>query len=125
MAWGNRTLPGLSAEGSRALGPAWPQPAAPPRQRPAAQAVGSKLARLDLDVGRALWMRGNSERLNRKDLNERNAFFIFCSEERGSGIKEKCSLNGRKMLLAHLGTSRPAAFARGGWHGIGFALLDR
>ena len=37
---------------------AWRQPAAPPRQRPAAQAVGSKLARLDLDVGRARWLRG-------------------------------------------------------------------
>src|SRR5712691_1851551 len=66
----------LSAHGRQALGPAWPQPAAPARQRPAAQAVGSKLARLDLDFGRARWLRGNAERMNGKDLSERNTFFI-------------------------------------------------
>src|SRR6266852_2262751 len=66
----------LVRRGSQALGPAWPQPAAPARQRPAAQAVGSKLARLDLDFDRARWLRGNAERMNGKDLSERNTFFI-------------------------------------------------
>src|SRR5713226_7149048 len=37
---------------------AWRQPAAPPRHRTAAQAVGSRLARTDLDLGRTRWMRG-------------------------------------------------------------------
>jgi hypothetical protein len=59
-------------------------------------------------------LRGGSERLNGKGLNESNTFFICDTDERGSGIKEKCSLNGRKMLLAHLRASRPAASARVG-----------
>src|SRR6266446_2724881 len=46
------------------IGPVWPQPAAPPMPRPAAQAVGSKLARLDLDFGRTRWVPGNAERMN-------------------------------------------------------------
>src|SRR5216684_7213741 len=46
----------LLAEGRQALGPAWPQPAAPPMHRPAAQAVGSRLARTKLDLGRGRWI---------------------------------------------------------------------
>ena len=41
-----------------------------------AQAVGSTLARTNLDFGRARWMRGNAERINgqAKDLSDRNIF---------------------------------------------------
>jgi hypothetical protein len=46
--------------------------------RPAAQAVGSRLSRTKLDLGRGRWMPGNAERMNgkAKGLNERNTFFI-------------------------------------------------
>src|SRR5258708_12927863 len=71
--------------------------------RPAAQAVGSKLARVDLDLGRRGWMRGGSERMNgkAKDLDQRNAFFICDRDEPGLGLAENLrlfSFNGRKMF---------------------------
>src|SRR2546427_4487387 len=92
----------LPAEGRQALGPAWPQPAAPPMHRPAAQAVGSKLARAKLDLGRGRWMRGNAERTNGKasGLSEWNTFFICDTDERGSGLEENPRLSSR--ILAYL-----------------------
>src|SRR5229473_128610 len=56
-----------------------------------AQAVGSKMARTDLDLGRARCMRGNAERMNgkTKGLSDRNTFYIYDTDERGSGIREK------------------------------------
>src|SRR6266849_2186812 len=92
----------LPAEGRQALGPAWPQPAAPPMHRPAAQAVGSKLARAKLDLGRGRWMRGNAERTNgrAKDLSGRNTFFICDTDERGLGLEENLRLF--SLILAYL-----------------------
>src|SRR5712692_7256364 len=63
---GEETAPCLGClrrGGGLPTGPAWPLPVAPPMQRPAAQAVGSRLARTNLDVGRARWMRGNAKRM--------------------------------------------------------------
>src|SRR6266851_1121872 len=59
-----------------------------------AQAVGSKMARTDLDLGRARCMRGNAERMNgkTKGLSDRSTFYIYDTDERGSGISEKSSL---------------------------------
>src|SRR6266581_7160644 len=87
-------------EGRLPSAQAWPQQAAPPRHRPAAQAVGSRLARTSLDFGRARWVPGNAGRMNgkAKDLNERNTFFICDRDERGSGIKEKCLKALRRFL---------------------------
>ena len=77
-----------------------------------AQAVRSKLAPTNLHFGRARWRRGNAERLNgnAKGLNDRNTFFIYDTDERGSGISEQCSLmfaysrlfslNRRKIFMA-------------------------
>src|SRR6266446_1297626 len=94
----------LVAEGSQALGPAWPQPAAPPRHRPAAQGVGSKLARLDFDLGRRGWMRGGSERMNgqAKDLDQSNTFFICDRDELGLGLAENLRLSSLIFAYAHL-----------------------
>src|SRR5438309_1847924 len=67
------------------------------------QAVGAKLARLDVDFGRALWMRGNPEPMNGKDLSDRNTFFICDTDERGLGLEENLhlfSLIGGKMFEA-------------------------
>jgi hypothetical protein len=54
--------------------------------RPAAQAFGTRLARTNLDLGRGRRMRGNAKRMNgkAKDMNERNTFFIYDRDERGS-----------------------------------------
>src|SRR6266849_2126081 len=56
-----------------------------------AQAVRPKLARTNLHFGRARWMRGNAERLNgkAKGSNDCNTFFIYDTDERGSGISEQ------------------------------------
>src|SRR6267143_1088496 len=53
------------------------------------QAVGSRLARTNLDLGRARWMRRNVEWMNGKaeGLNERNTFFIYDTDERGVGLE--------------------------------------
>src|SRR6266446_7430770 len=114
----------LSAKG-RPLGPAWPQPAAPPMHRPAGQAVGSSLARTKLDFGRTRWMPGNAERMNGKDLNERNTFFI-CDTVNADGELRKnvrlysgmfayvrlCSLNRRKNV-----EGRPLISSAAAWGG--------
>src|SRR2546428_3765770 len=73
--------------------------------RPGGQAVGSKLARLDFDLGRRGWMRGGSERMNgqAKDLDQRNTSFICDRDELGLGLAENLrlsSLNGRKIVEA-------------------------
>jgi hypothetical protein len=60
-----------------------------------AQAVGSKLARTDLDLGRGRWTRGNDERMNgkAKGLSDRNTFFIYETDERGLGLEENLRLS--------------------------------
>ncbi len=68
-----------------------------------AQALGSKLARTKLDLGRARWMQTNAERMNEnaKDLSDRNTCFICDTAERGLGLEEEpllFSLNGRKNV---------------------------
>jgi len=62
--------------------------------RPAAQAFGTRLARAKLDLGRGRRMRGNAKRMNgkAKDMNERNTFFIYDRDERGSGLEENLHL---------------------------------
>jgi len=76
------------------------------------QAVGSRLARTNLDLGRGRWMRGGSEQMNgkAKGLSDRNTCFICDTDERGSGLEENlrlCSLMfayvrlmGKKMFEA-------------------------
>src|SRR6266853_2267104 len=76
------------------------------------QALGSRLARTNLDFGRACWMRGNAQRMNAKGkgLSDRNTFFIYGTDERRSGLGENvrlCSpmfayvrLMGKKMFEA-------------------------
>src|SRR5229473_4589993 len=58
------------------------------------QAVGANLARTNLDLGRARWMRGNAERMNGKAkcLSDRNTCFIYDTDERGLGIRGESSL---------------------------------
>ncbi len=82
-----------------------------------ARAVGSKLARTNLDLGRARWLRGNADWMNGNAncLSDRNTFFICDTDERGLGLEENLrltslnfaysrlsSLNGRKMFEARL-----------------------
>ena len=66
------------------------------------QAVGSRLARTNLDFGRGSWLRGNAERMNgqAKDLSDRNTCFTFCSDERGLGLAKNLRLMAEKMLRA-------------------------
>src|SRR6266699_5483833 len=111
------TAPGLAVRGGEAGARAGLASAGRSADAPACgQAVGSRLARTKLDLDRAGWIRGGSERMNgnakglsdrkttpgqgtrptlqgqAKDLSDRNTCFIYRSEERGSGIKAKCSL---------------------------------
>jgi len=60
-----------------------------------ARAVGSKLARTDLDLGRARCRRGNAERMNgkAKGLSDRNTFLIYDTVERGLGLEENLRLS--------------------------------
>src|SRR6266849_9735462 len=66
------------------------------------QAVGSRLARTNLDLGRGRWIRGGSERMNgqAKDLSDRNTCFIYDTDERGSGLAENLRLF--SLILAYL-----------------------
>jgi len=59
-----------------------------------AEAVRAKLARTNLDIGRARWRQGKAERMNgkAKGLSDRNTCFIYDTNERGSGIGGKYSL---------------------------------
>ncbi len=65
------------------------------------QAVGSRLARTNLDLSRGRWVPGNAERMNGKaeGLNDRNTFFICDTDERGSGLEEKLEENVRLCSL--------------------------
>ena len=90
-----------------------------------ARAVGSKLARTSLDLGRARWIRGSGDWMNgkvkglsdcnttpgqgsrptlhgqAKDLSDCNTCFIYDIYEHGSGLEEKLrlsSLNGGKNI---------------------------
>jgi len=79
-----------------------------------AQAVGSKLGRTSLDLGRAHWMPGGCERMNgkAKELSDRNTFFICDTDERGVGLEENLRLMGKKCLRHRAGfpARRPWAF---------------
>src|SRR6266851_2469485 len=104
-----RCLGFLRRGGRLPTGPAWPQPVAPPMQRPVAQAVGAKLARRSLDLARARCMRGNAKRMNgkAKGLSDRNTFITCDTGERGLGLEENLrlsSLNGRKKVEPSGGT---------------------
>src|SRR6266852_2639264 len=65
------------------------------------QAVGSRLARTKLDLGRGRWIRGGAERMNgqAKDLSDRNTCFICDTDERRSGLEEKLEENVRLCSL--------------------------
>ncbi len=91
-----------------------------------AQAVGSKLARTSLDLGRARWRRGGSERMNgkakglsdrkttpgqgtrptlhgqAKDLSDCNTCFIYDEGERESGLEGNLRLNSLKFAYVRL-----------------------
>ncbi len=81
-----------------------------------AQAVRSKLGRRNFDLGRARWMRGGCDRMNgqAKDLSDRNACFIYDTDERGSGIGGECSLIFAYVrLCSHIGRKNVESPARG------------
>jgi hypothetical protein len=65
------------------------------------QAVRSKLARRGFDLGGAGWVRGNAERVNAKAkcLSDRNTFYIYDTDERGSGLEENLRLS--SLILAY------------------------
>jgi len=68
-----------------------------------------------LDFGRACWMRGNAGRMNGrcKCPIDRNTFFIYDTDERGSGLEENLrlsSLNGEKIFEGPRSISSPAAW---------------
>ncbi len=67
-----------------------------------AQAVRSKVARTSLEFGRAGWMQGDAERMNgkAKGSSDRNTFFIYDTDERGSGLGGNLRLN--SLILAYL-----------------------
>ena len=67
-----------------------------------AQAVGPKLARTDLDLGRACCMRGNAEWMNgkTKGLSDRNTFFIYDTVNADRGLEENLRLF--PLILAYL-----------------------
>ena|SRR6266853_3307087 len=70
------------------------------------RAVGSKVARRNLEFGRARWIRGNAERINgdAKGLSGRNTCFIYDTDERGSGLGGNLRLN--SLILAYLRLKR-------------------
>jgi hypothetical protein len=70
-----------------------------------AQAVRSKLARRGFDLGGAGWVRGNAERVNGKaeGLSDRNTFYMYDTDERGSGLEENLRLMGKKCLRRRMG----------------------
>jgi hypothetical protein len=67
-----------------------------------ARAVRSRLARTSVDFGRARWLRGNAGRMNgqAKDLSNRNTFFIYATDERGSGLEENLRLS--SLMFAYV-----------------------
>jgi hypothetical protein len=69
-----------------------------------AQAVRSKLARTDLDLGRARCRRGNAERMNgkTKGLSDRNTFLIYDTVERGLGLEENLHLSSLKFAYLRI-----------------------
>src|SRR5713226_7282174 len=73
---------GLASDGGSADAPA------------CGQAVGARLVRTNLDLGRARWTRRNAQRMNgkAKGLNERNTFFIYDPDARRSGLEENVRL---------------------------------
>src|SRR2546428_5203061 len=84
-----------------------------------------RLARTNLDFGRARWLRENAERMNgkAKGLSDRNTFFICDTDQRGLGLEENLrlsslipaysrlsSLNGKKNVSG--GYAAPPPFIR-------------
>ena len=82
-----------------------------------------RLARTNLDFGRARWLQGYAQRINgkAKGLSDRNRFFTCFTDERGSGLAENLrlsplifaysrlsSLNGRKNVEGPRSISRAA-----------------
>jgi len=67
-----------------------------------ARAVGSKLARTNLEVGRARCMHANAKRVNGNAncLGDRSTFFTFFTDERGLGLAENLRLS--SLILAYL-----------------------
>src|SRR6266849_4009362 len=61
-----------------------------------------RLARTNLDFGRARWRRGSAERMNgqAKCLSDRNTSFICYSDERRSGLEENLRLS--SLILAYV-----------------------
>src|SRR5712691_9786846 len=73
-----------------------------------------------LDFGRACWVRSNAEPMNgqRKCLSDRNTFFIYDTDERGSGLEENLRLS--SLILAYLRLMGEKCLRRrrrpGGWN---------
>jgi hypothetical protein len=59
-----------------------------------------RLARTNLDLGRARWLRENAGRMNGKanDLSDCNTYYIYDTGERGLGLEENLGLMGEKGL---------------------------
>ncbi len=74
------------------------------------------------NLGRARWMRGGCDRMNgqAKDLSDRNACFIYDTDERGSGIGGESSLMFAYVRLCSLiGRKNVEGAARGHWGSAG------
>ncbi len=54
-----------------------------------------RLARTNLDFGRARWLQGYAQRMNGKAkcLSDRNTFLTCFTDERGSGLEENLRLS--------------------------------
>ena len=99
------TAPCLAARGGEAGARAGLASAGCSADAPACgQAVGANLARTILDLGRARWIRGSAERMNgkAKGLSERNTFYIYDTDERGSGSEENLRLSSLKFAYSRL-----------------------
>src|SRR6266851_2777734 len=75
------------------------------------QAVEANLARTKLDLGRARWTRRNAQRMNgkAKGLSDRNTFFIYDADERGSGSRA-CFKISRRPAAKHFGRGQGGEF---------------
>src|SRR5260370_3854525 len=67
-----------------------------------ARAVGSKLARTNLEVGRTRCLRANAKRMNgnAKCLSDRDTCFIYDTDEHGSGLVANLRLS--SLIFAYL-----------------------
>src|SRR6266568_3324836 len=106
--------PGLSAQGRRAPGPAWPRPAASADAPACGQAVGAKLARMSRVLGRGRWTRGARDGMNGKTegLSDCNTCFTY---EGGAGVKQKrffpgTGIGGNQFEINRASINRGLAF---------------